>query len=637
MYKGVTLVVANPKESKKYEEIVSYIDEKYKIKSDIVSYTTVLKEGSDYSTNIYMLYISDDDIKLFLNNNLKFNINIAILPESTSVHALKVYDISTDMHEAIDDGLNEALLSKVDILKCNDSIVLNRAIIGDMHGMNRFDFSESSLFKKIQIFFHNLRTLEFKNYTLLLSEDKKIQTVAAGITILEQSFTDVKSKVDEPLSMHDGKLNAFILAPTSLLAYLWYLVLMLVYQKVLMGALPDGLGYIKSSKLIISSPEPIELMIDDNLVCAKELEFIVYKEAFNLHLGRTLEEKIKKEGENNSVEDIVSVKTLPQKDLEDVLIGGKLPFFKRASEDEFKGLFTNLRNDSKISSVFVTLMVLSTLLSTTGLFANSSPVIIGAMILAPLMSPIVSFSMGIIRSDTSLTNQSIKTLFFGILTAILFSSFFTYLMPLKEITPEMTSRLHPNLLDLMVAIFSGIAGAYASSKAEVAKSLAGVAIAVALVPPLSVTGIGVGMLNPDIIYGSFLLFITNLVGITLSAAFAFMVLGYAPVHRATKAIVYTSIMLVIISIPLYFSFMSLIEKNEHFNQLKALSFVEVDNNKLELQILNIDTDNEKVSIEMNVLSSKIVTDKELHKLKNILEKKVQKSVILKANTEVIIK
>lgn len=633
MYKNIFLVVSNPKENDKYDVIVQYIKETHKIAPDILPFTDVLKEGNDYSTNIYMLYLSGDAIKLFLNNNLKHNINIAILPEPTCTDAMKVYDISSDIYEAIDDGLNKNLLSKVDILKCNDIIVFNRAIIGDMHGMNRRDFSESSFYKKIHIFFHNLRSLKFKNYTLVTPQDRTIQTVAAGITILEQTFTDI----EDSLSIHDGKLNAFILAPTSLLSYLWYLILMFVYQKISMNSLPDGLGYIKSSKLLISSAEAIELLIDGNLICAKELEFMIYQEVLNIHLGRGLEGKIKTITNKSVTQDIIDVKTLPQKDLEDVLIGGKLPFFKRASEDDFKNLFIGLRSSAEISSVFIILMILSTLLATTGLFANSAPVIIGAMVLAPLMSPIVSFSMGIIRNDGSLISKSAKTLFIGISMAILFSCLFTLTMPLKEITPEMQSRLHPNLLDLMVAVFSGIAGAYAASKEEVAKSLAGVAIAVALVPPLSVTGIGFGMFNPEIIYGSFLLFITNLVGITLSAALTFIVLGYAPIHRATKAIVYTSIMLVIISIPLYFSFVNLVEKNNYFNQLKSLNSVNINNNKLTLKVLNIDTVDKEVTVEMNVLSSKVVTDEELHRLKSILEQKIHKPIVLKANTEVLIK
>lgn len=637
MYKNIYLIVSNPHETDKYEEIVDYIDKTYKISPEILHYTELLNGKTDYTTSIFMLYLSDDDIKLFLNNNLKFNINIAFLPEPTGIHALKVYDISSDIYNAIDDGMNKDLLSNVDILTCNDTIVFNRAVIGDMHGMNYGDFNESSFLKKVQIFFHNLKRLKFKNYILSLSEDKKIQTVAVGITILEQSFSDKKSKFDEVLSIHDGKLNAFILAPTSLLAYLGYLILMFVYQKISLKALPDGLGYIKCSQLTINSPEPIELLIDNNLVCAKNLEFIVHKEVLHLHLGRDLIQDSTVQPQSETPQDVVNVKTLPKKELEDVLVQGDLPFFKRASEDEFKELFTTLRNDAKISSIYMTLLILSTLLATTGLFANSSPVVIGAMILAPLMAPIVSFSMGIIRTDTTLTNQSIKTLLYGIMTAIAFSAFFTYLMPLKEITSQIASRLHPNLLDLMVAVFSGIAGAYASSKKEVAKSLAGVAIAVALVPPLSVTGIGIGMLNPQIIYGSFLLFITNLVGITLSASLSFIVLGYAPVHRATKAIVYTSIMLVLISIPLYFSFVELVEKNHYATQLKSLQTIKIKNNNVELQVLDIQNKEKAVIVEMNVVSSKIISDQELRSLKNIIEEKINKPVLLKINTEILIK
>ncbi len=214
-------------------------------------------------------------------------------------------------------------------------------------------------------------------------------------------------------------------------------------------------------------------------------------------------------------------------------------------------------------------MLLSTLLATTGLFANSAPVIIGAMILAPLMAPIISLSMGVIRTDKYLLFKSIRTLSIGIFMALLFSSIYTLFIPLEQITAEMQGRLHPNLLDLLVAIFSGIAGAYATAKEEVAKSLAGVAIAVALVPPLSVTGIGIGLGNIDVIYGSFLLFLTNLVGITLSAALTFIVLGFAPLKKAKKGVFYTSIIMTIIAIPLVLSFLKVVDRNKYFEDLNS--------------------------------------------------------------------
>ncbi|WP_229860116.1 TIGR00341 family protein [Candidatus Sulfurimonas baltica] len=282
-------------------------------------------------------------------------------------------------------------------------------------------------------------------------------------------------------------------------------------------------------------------------------------------------------------------------------------------------------------------MVLSTLLATTGLFANSAPVIIGAMILAPPMAPIVSLSMGVIRAEKSLMKDSVRTLIYGIATALTFSALFTFFIPLQQITPEMQGRLNPNLLDLMVAIFSGIAGAYANAKEEIAKSLAGVAIAVALVPPLSVTGIGIGLGNVDVIYGSFLLFITNLVGITLSAAMTFVVLGYAPIKRAQKGIIYTSVMMFIIAIPLLISFIHMVEKNDYYKKIEAFRYMELSNTKIELNILHIQTQDDSVLIDLEVLSTDAITNKDLQVIKNLIEDKIEKNVVLKVTSKIIFK
>jgi uncharacterized hydrophobic protein (TIGR00271 family) len=510
-----------------------------------------------------------------------------------------------------------------------------------MHGMNHYDFSEASLWNKIAIFWKNLSRLRFKDYLLKISQDKEIQTVATGISVLEQSFTNSKSKINEVLPTHDGKLNTFILAPTSLIAYLWYLFSIFITKKISLASLPKGVGYIQSSQLRITSSQPIEFMIDGSFACAKEMEFLVYKDSLKLHFGRALDPFLKKETQKDvntiQADDTVNVTTLPQKALGEILIEGRLPFFKRATDDEFKDLFIGLRSSAKFSSIFLTLMILSTLLATTGLFANSTSVVIGAMILAPLMQPIVSLAMGTIRTDISLISQSIKTLFIGVFMAILFSSLFTILMPLKEITPEMMSRLHPNVLDLMVAIFSGIAGAYATAKEEIAKSLAGVAIAVALVPPLSVTGIGLGMLNPEVIYGSFLLFATNLIGIILSASLTFVVLGYSPVHRATKAIVYTFLMMLFVSIPLVLSFVELVEKNNYLNQLKSIKHVVINKHDLEFNVIELKETKGKLALELNVISDEVVPKDDLRELKKEIETKIKKDISLKVNLEIQVK
>jgi len=303
--------------------------------------------------------------------------------------------------------------------------------------------------------------------------------------------------------------------------------------------------------------------------------------------------------------------------------------FKKATDDDFKDLLLNLRDSAKFSYTYLTLMILSTLLATTGLFANSAPVIIGAMILAPLMAPIISLSMGVVRADKFLMVHSARTLIIGVFMALLFSCVYTLFIPLEQITAEMQGRLNPNLLDLMVAVFSGIAGAYATSKEEVAKSLAGVAIAVALVPPLSVTGIGLGLGNIDVIYGSFLLFITNLVGITLSAALTFIVLGFAPIKRAKKGIFYTSILMALIAIPLFLSFMQVVEKNDYFNKLNSIKSIVLNNEKIELNIHTLENKKNIIFINIEVISNNHLSLDNYNVIKEQLQKTVDKKIVLK--------
>jgi uncharacterized membrane protein len=138
----------------------------------------------------------------------------------------------------------------------------------------------------------------------------------------------------------------------------------------------------------------------------------------------------------------------------------------------------------------------------------------------------------------------------------------TWMMPLSYLTSEIQARLSPTLLDLGAAVISGIAGAYAHAKSEVSKSLAGVSIAVALVPPLSVVGIGLGWGDLSIAAGAMLLFLTNLIGITLAASMTFMMLGYSPFRLAKKGMAWTCGLLAIVSIPLLISFVRLVNRDQ---------------------------------------------------------------------------
>ena len=178
-------------------------------------------------------------------------------------------------------------------------------------------------------------------------------------------------------------------------------------------------------------------------------------------------------------------------------------------------------------------ILLSAGIATLGLTLNSPAVIIGAMLISPLMGPIMSGGLALAAGDFILAMRAVFNIVLSSFAAIAFSTFLVALLPFREMTAEIASRTHPNTLDLVVALFSGAVGALAVCKSlrGVATSIPGVAIAVALMPPLCVTGYGIGVfLTVDraqgtaILAGGGLLFVTNLVAITFSSMLVFLLL-----------------------------------------------------------------------------------------------------------------
>ena len=237
------------------------------------------------------------------------------------------------------------------------------------------------------------------------------------------------------------------------------------------------------------------------------------------------------------------------------------------------------------SMSFYVLLSLSSSLATLGLIADSSAVIIGAMIIAPLMNPIIAHSFSLARSNRSIWLRSSFSMASGIIlvlgTSYLLASFVGFQLQGKEIL----SRSNPNLIDLGVAIASGIAGAIAWSRGKIANALPGVAIAVALVPPLCTAGIGFSMgdsafrdptySNLDSVdsvqWGALLLFFTNLGAILVFGALVFFIQGYGKLRFTGLAFFLPVILIVFLTFPLTRKFTQFSDRGRTLQVLQQLS------------------------------------------------------------------
>lgn len=202
-----------------------------------------------------------------------------------------------------------------------------------------------------------------------------------------------------------------------------------------------------------------------------------------------------------------------------------LPVLTASDRDEARA---TIREGSRARADFYIMIGLAAVLAALGLLLNSPAVIIGAMLVAPLMSAIVGLGLGVVEGDTHLLGSAAWVTLTGTLLAIAISLLLGLMIPEATATPEIMARVRPSVLDLGVALASGAAGAYALCRKGVSAGLAGVAIAAALVPPLATVGIGLALGHADIAGGALLLFVTNLIAIAAAGGLVFLLLGFAP-------------------------------------------------------------------------------------------------------------
>ncbi len=304
------------------------------------------------------------------------------------------------------------------------------------------------------------------------------------------------------------------------------------------------------------------------------------------------------------------------------------------------------------------MLFLSAVIATLGLLSNSAPAIIGAMIIAPLMAPIVGLSYGIDIVDWRLVRRSFLTVVTGVILVIAFSYLSTRLIGLRVAGTEILSRTAPTLLDLGVAMAAGAAAAFSYTRKSISSSIAGVAIAVALVPPLAVTGIGLayGRLatteaglsltelghysgGVDIAKGSFILFATNFLGIIFVACITLLSQGYGQWKKAGVGLLVVLIASIVIIDPLERALYKLTVKSEVLSLIVSLpkKYPHIFSGQGKLDSINVryKGDDLHVGIDVYTPGIKLPDEENERRIQNALdvfrenlEEKLEESVIV---------
>jgi uncharacterized hydrophobic protein (TIGR00271 family) len=290
---------------------------------------------------------------------------------------------------------------------------------------------------------------------------------------------------------------------------------------------------------------------------------------------------------------------------------------------QLQQLQADLLAESAPDLSYLILIISSCAIATFGLLTNSAAVIIGAMIIAPLMLPIRGLAFGALEGNVLLFRRGLIAVLIGTLVAVVLAAGLGWLIGIANFGSEVLARSEPTLLDLGIAIAAGGISGYAKVQPKISGSLAGTAIAVALMPPICVIGLGLSQANWALSQGATLLYLTNLLGITLSCMLTFLLAGYASFHRARKALTWTLTLTAILVIPLGISFVQLVRQAQLEASLRqALLNRTVTFQRLELLSTSTNWLANPPEVRLNVRAREPITSKQVALLEKFVRREM---------------
>ncbi|MEA5471570.1 DUF389 domain-containing protein [Spirulina sp. 06S082] len=284
--------------------------------------------------------------------------------------------------------------------------------------------------------------------------------------------------------------------------------------------------------------------------------------------------------------------------------------------------------DAAWNTNYVVFIISSCAIATFGLIANSTAVIIGAMLIAPLMLPLRGFAFAALEGDIDLLRKSLFSILGGTAIAIALACFLGLLTPIPSFGSEFQSRVQPNLVDLGIALAAGAISGFAKVRKGVSDALAGTAISVALMPPLCVVGLSISKAFNDPRFWTFgqqafLLYLTNLLGIIFACMLVFIIAGYTQVSRHV-AIALLSI--VVLLLPLGINFFNLVKTSRlqySITQLLQRSTVTIGQEDVTLINTQVDWTQKKPIVYLTVQANVEITPKQVQEIERFISRQVK--------------
>ncbi|WP_347174087.1 DUF389 domain-containing protein [Polaribacter uvawellassae] len=250
------------------------------------------------------------------------------------------------------------------------------------------------------------------------------------------------------------------------------------------------------------------------------------------------------------------------------------------------------------------ILIFAVFVASIGLNANSTAVVIGAMLISPLMGPILGIGMSIAINDIDTLKKSLINLATMIVLSLITAFLFFYIFPLSEDNSELLGRVRPDIRDVLIAFFGGLALMVARTKrGTVASVIFGVAIATALMPPLCTAGYGLAQGNWSYFFGAMYLFTINTIFIALATflvlkLLSFPMLKYVNSAKRKRTAQLASVLAIVVMIPAVFTFITVYKESQMNNQISAFIKNEVKSNQY-LQLIEYERDLDKKEIKLN--------------------------------------